>query len=379
MHQQTQIDRALEAAQRPLLLESPQQLREAVDQWADNELLGIDTEFVRERTYRAHLGLIQVSDGHTAWLADPVSLGSLDALNEMMNRSQTTKILHSCSEDLDVLSNTLGGLPGPMVDTQIACAMLGQPLQLGYHHAVKWIFDVEIDKDQTRSNWLKRPLTSHQLRYAAMDVVLLPMMLEVLRSRLEAIGRWEWLQEDVDRMKYNSLNPPAPENAYLRFSAVSRLDETTLKVLQALAAWREETAEKRDLARGFVISDIGLMRLAQSRPSSRNQIKDIADIHPGALRRYRETLLEIIATAQNSQSTPDSVKELSGAQKRQLKNMRKLVVSRSEQLNIDPALLASRKELEKLIRATADDQPLPERFMGWRNEVITGELLQVTV
>ena len=130
MLQTRQVKTALSAAEHPILLESAAQLLSAAKQWQNCRTLGIDTEFVRERTYRADLGLVQISDGATAWLVDPVALGSLDPLTELMAQKNITKILHSSSEDLEVLLHVLGVMPEPMVDTQIACAMLGQSLQL---------------------------------------------------------------------------------------------------------------------------------------------------------------------------------------------------------------------------------------------------------
>jgi ribonuclease D len=376
MLQTTYMDNALSAAKHPILLESEAQLIAAAGDWRNSRSLGIDTEFVRERTYRADLGLVQISDGATAWLVDPVAIGSLDPLTELMEQQGITKILHSSSEDLEVLLHELGVLPEPMVDTQIACAMLGQPLQLGYHHAVKWLLGIDIDKDQTRSNWCRRPLSSKQLHYAAMDVVLLPMMLDGLRQRLEDIGRWEWLEEDVARMKRNSLSPVTPENAYLRFPANERLDDSSLRVLQALAAWREKIADSRNRARGFVVSDTGLMKMAQLKPSCPDEIRDIEDIHPGMLRRYQDQLLQLIATARSDHSAVERIEQLGNAQKKQLNGMRLTVRSRAEELGIDPALLASRRELERLIRAVSHEQPLPERFLGWRKQVITEDLLE---
>jgi len=376
MLQTNRISTALFAAEHPVLLESTAQMQLAVKEWKSSAVLGIDTEFVRERTYRADLGLVQVSDGSTAWLVDPVALDSLDSLSELMNQPETMKILHSSSEDLEVLLHTLGALPEPMVDTQIACAMLGQPLQMAYHHAVKWLFDVEIDKDQTRSNWCRRPLNSNQLRYAAMDVVLLPIMLRELRQRLEDAGRWEWLQEDVARLKQNSRTPVQPESAYLRFPGIGRLDESSLSVLQALAAWREKTARSRNRARGFVISDAGVIQLARLKPSSIEEIRDIDEIHPGALNRYQNQLLPLIDRAQSQKIDLPLVKQLGNAQKRQLNSMRKLVRVRADELSIDPALLASKRELEKLIRAVTSKQALPGRFLGWRKQIITDDLLE---
>ena len=359
-----------------MLLESAAQLSAAAKDWQSSASLGIDTEFVRERTYRADLGLVQISDGDTAWLVDPIAIGSLEPLTELLAAREITKILHSGSEDLEVLLHVLGVLPDPLVDTQVACAMLGQPLQMGYHHAVKWMFDVDIDKDQTRSNWCRRPLDRKQLRYAAMDVVLLPLLLEKLRQKLEDRGRWEWLQEDVSRMNQSTLSPVTPENAWLRFPNNGRLEESTLRVLQALAAWRERVANNKNRARGFVVSDAGLMQMAKIKPSHPEEIQDIDELHPGMLRRYQEQLLQLIAQARSDTSELVRIANLSNAEQRQLKAMRKIVQSRAEELGFDPALLASKRELEKLIRAIGKDQPLPERFLGWRKQVITDDLLQ---
>jgi ribonuclease D len=370
------MKQALSAGEHPILLESAAQLADAANQWESSEMLGIDTEFVRERTYRADLGLVQISNGRTAWLVDPRAVGSLEPLAQLMANTAITKILHSSSEDLEVLMYALGQLPEPLVDTQIASAMLGQPLQMAYQHAVKWLFDVSIDKDQTRSNWCRRPLHSRQLRYAAMDVVLLPMMLQKIRPQLEEAGRWEWLVEDVARMKRNSLTPVEPEKAYLRFPGIGRMDSNALKALQALAAWREKTAKMKNRARGFVISDSGLMQLARLRPSSEKEIREIEEIHPGALHRYQTQLLQLITDSQFSTATVENIEKLSNTQHQQLKAMRRSVSESAQELGIDPALLASRRELEKLIRAAATGQQIPERFLGWRKEIITDDLVQ---
>ena len=371
------IKKAIEAAGNPILLESLVQLEEAGKIWMDCTILGIDTEFVRERTYRADLGLVQISDGETAWLLDPLAVESYDPLLRMMENPGILKLLHSGSEDMEVLQNAIGAIPEPLIDTQIACAMLGQPLQLGYHHALKWLFDVDIDKDQTRSNWLKRPLNERQLHYAAMDVVLLPEMLLTLRPKLEEAGRWSWLEEDVARMRRNALEAVDPEYAYMRFSAIGRMDNKTLQVLRYLARWREQVAKKRNRARGFVISDSAMLQLARAKPSSAQQLRDINDIHPVALSMYEGTLLQLISDAAGDPAPVEKLEQLDDRQRQQLKDMRSIVQSRSTELGVDPALLASRRELEKLIRALAAGTPIPERFLGWRKEIITDQLMGV--
>lgn len=359
------------------MLETPAQLKEAAKSWSQSQVLGLDTEFVRERTYRADLGLVQVSDGETAWLFDPLAIESAQALVEMLVNPSIIKLLHSGSEDLEVLLNTYGVLPEPLVDTQVACAMLGQPLQMGYHHTVKWMFDVEIDKEQTRSNWLKRPLTPSQLHYAAMDVVLLPEMLLTLQPRLEQLGRWSWLQEDIARMQQIARTPVDPDFAYLRFSGLGRLDDDTLRALKHLSRWREFTASERNRARGFVVSDAAMLQLARSRPSAAEELRSIEGLHPVALSRYGTALLEALSEATSDQQPVEIPEQLDERQRGLLKKMRQIVQQQSTELDIEPALLASRKELEKLIRALATGSPVPERFLGWRKAIVTDQLTSI--
>jgi ribonuclease D len=207
-------------------------------------------------------------------------------------------------------------------------------------------------------------------------VVLLPEMLLMLRSKLEDAGRWTWLEEDVTRMQRNALTSVDPEFAYMRFSAIGRMDNGSLQALKYLARWREHTADERNRARGFVISDSAMLQLAREKPASTEQLRDIDDIHPVALSRYEDTLLQLIADAVGDQRPVEKFEQLNDRQRLQLKNMRSMVQARSAELAVDPALLASRRELEKLIRALAAKSPIPERFLGWRKEIITDRLMQ---
>lgn len=373
----TTVNQAIEAAKHPNLLETPAQLEAAERAWSASSVLGIDTEFVRERTYRADLGLVQISDGRSAWLWDPLPFASHAAVKRLLENPRILKVLHSGSEDLEVLRHSLDAIPEPLVDTQIACAMLGQPLQLAFGAAAKWLFGVEIDKEHTRSNWLKRPLAAGQLHYAAMDVVLLPMMLEELQPRLQAAGRWSWLEEDVARMQRNSDLAVDADEAWLRIGGAARLDDEGRRALRHLARWREETAMARNRARGFVVSDAGLMELARLRPRTAADLRLVEHLHPRALARYQHDLLRTIEAAAADRSTVQPIEPLSETQRRTLNLMRKKVQSRAGELAVDPALLASRRELEKLVRSGGSPEAVPERFLGWRRGAITDELLAI--
>ena len=371
------IGQALKAAQEPLLLENSEQLLAAANDWRKQATLGIDTEFLRERTYRAQLGLIQVSDGRKAWLVDTIRLQNLQPLRELLTDPGILKVLHSASEDLEVLWNTLGVAPRPMVDTQIACALLGQPLQVSYHHAVKWMTGVEVDKELTRSNWTRRPLKPAQLHYAATDVVFLPAILEKLRAELLERGRWSWLEEDVAQMIESSQQDTEPARAYLRLSASGQLDMASLHVLRALAAWREQTASERNLARGFVVPDKALLQLARQKPGSVPQLLQLSELHPNALRRYQDDLLDIIRANSDKQEPIEQALPLNNQQRRLINAMRDAVQKQARSLQVDPAILASKKQLEALLRAHQSGSPVPRRLSGWRESLITRKLLQV--
>lgn len=370
-----EIQTALQAALKPQFLQTTQQLQNAALEWKNSAVLGLDTEFVRERTYRAELGLVQVSDGVQAWLVDVVQIPDLGALRAMFADQAILKVFHSSSEDFEVLWHTLKVSPQPVADTQIACAMIGQPLQMSYHNAIKWLTGIEVDKDQTRSNWLRRPLTERQLHYAATDVVFLPMLLRETKKALQQQNKWQWLEEECDRAIAQSRESTEPGLAYLRLGAAASLGPQQLKVLRELAAWREVQATHRNLARGFVISDAELVQVARTMPESESQLAAIEGLHARTMQNYSAQLVNAVRQGRESSKAADPVQTLDKNQKKAVSEMRDLVQKQADSHGIDPALLASRKVLESLLRAVEKDDEIPERLSGWRYSVITEKLL----
>ncbi len=366
---------AIAASRHPILLDTPAQLARARKAWRKCSILAIDTEFVRERTYWAQPGLFQISDGHTAWLVDPVAIRDLRQLSELFADGSITKIFHSPSEDLDMIWHSLEVVPQPMVDTQLACAMLGQGLQLGYHKAVHWLLGVEVAKDQTRSNWIHRPLNPAQLRYAALDVVLLPQMWSILQERLDELGRRAWLEEEMSQLLMAVQRPLEPNHSYLRVKGASRLSAAQLPRLQHLAAWREVKALEQDIPRGFVVRDNSLIQVVAQQPQSLDELKSIDGIHGSSLRKFGAELLSVCQQVGQAGNGHELSKPLADVERRMLRSMRQVCTRLSDEWGIDPALLASKKELENLLRCLdAGDNP-PARFTGWRYEILTRELL----
>jgi len=374
MIKQREIDTALAAANDPIMIESAGQLRRWIDEWKEIEVLGIDTEFVRERTWRAELGLVQVSDGKKVWLVDPLKVGTLKPMAVLFETPSLVKILHAPSEDLDVLFYATGAGPEPLYDTQTACALLGQSLQMGYHKTTEWLLGVAIDKGETRSNWCKRPLRPAQLHYAALDVCLLPLMYRELDTRLESLGRSEWLKEECARQVRRAQVPVDPEQAWKRINGNGKLDGTSLAVLKLLATWRDLQAEKRKLARGFFIKDAALLNIARAKPDSLESLSAMGILHPRMLERHGLFIIETIGNVHREGLTVKPLKVLQPSQRKLLARMKALVQKKSEELSVEPALLASKRDLEGLI-LTAPGEPLPERFTGWRKAIITNDLM----
>lgn len=376
MINQSEIKIALAAANQPIMVESAAQLQQAVKDWLNCEVIGIDTEFVRETTWRANLGLVQLSDGERVWLVDPLKTGPLEPLSALFEDQSISKILHAPSEDLDVLLYSTGAVPKPLFDTQIACAMLGQSLQMGYHTTVEWLLNISIDKGETRSNWCKRPLRPAQLHYAALDVCLLPMMYQQLLARLQELGRGNWLVEDCARSLTRALTPADPELSWRRINGNGRLDGQSLAILQSLATWRDKEAERRNLARGFVIKDKALLTIANRQPESLDALSELDVWHPKAIQRHGHTLIGVIEKIIRQGHTAEPPEVLEPEHRKLMSDMRRLVLSVATKLAVDPALLASKRELESLILSPTGE-PLPERFLGWRKELITDGLIEL--
>ncbi len=372
-----EIEAALRAAQRPIILETHEQLAVAAETWSHTEVLGIDTEFLRERTYWAELGLVQVSDGRQAWLVDVIKIGELEPLKSMFENQAVLKVFHSSSEDFEALWHALHVSPQPVADTQLACAMIGQPLQMSYHNAIKWLAGIEIDKDQTRSNWLRRPLSAKQLHYAATDVVFLPALVSRVRETLQEQNKWQWLEEDVSAAIAQSRESLDPQDAYLRLSGAANLEPLQLQALKSLAAWREREARQRNFPRGFVISDTEMMLVSRQLPDTLEALRKIEDLHERTVNRHGSALVEAVQAGLNSTESVVAIQALDKSQKRIIADMRKLVLAAADTHGVDPALLASRKVLESLLRAVESGTDVPERLSGWRYPVITEKLIKL--
>lgn len=361
--------RAVEQAQ---YLESEIAIEDAASKCASHHAVGLDTEFVREKTFYARPGLVQVSDGRQVWLVDVVAVPRSEALGKLLGDSETVKVLHSVGEDLEILQAVGGRWPGPLFDTQVAAAMLGQPLQLKYEHLVKAVLGAEPDGGKARNDWCRRPLADELLHYAAEDVIWLTRLKERLEEQLERAGRLEWHREDcariVERARAGDRTPPLA-----RVKGAGRLETPAVARLEALAQWRERAARQKDLPRRFVISDDKLIELAQAEGK---RLTETIGRLPGGQRRRFGTAIEasLAAVDVGNFERPDWLEPLTAEDRERVRVAQKAVRSIAEELGIEPAVIASKKELTRLIRGER-----PDWLNGWRSHFLAGRLENASV
>lgn len=358
-------------------VDTPQALAAAAARWRQAPAIGIDSEFVRERTFYPRLGLLQVSDGAHSTLLDPVALVDLEPLRAVLADPTVVKVAHSPSEDMEVLFHRFGEFPAALFDTQLAAALVGHEAAMSYQRLVRELLGIELAKGETRTDWLRRPLSPAQVEYAAQDVELLLPLYRQLRPQLEESGRLAWLLEEAQRLREPGRFLPPPEDAYLRLGGLGSLDRRQLAALRALAAWRERQARERDLPRNFVLKEAAMVTLARRQPQSLADLAGVPELPPKQIERYGETLLRLIREARQLRPEEMPAPRPKGARDERgrelVDRLVEAVRQRAEAIGVTPTLLASRRDLKQLLTCPAEELP-PPALAGWRWEQIGNDL-----
>jgi len=238
--------------------------------------IAIDTEFLRERTYRPELCLLQIASGgsdKTVACIDPLAVDNIDPLLDVIYEPSVLKVLHAAGQDLEIFYWLRGEVPHNLFDTQVAAPLLGYAEQIGYGNLVSEILKKELSKSHSRADWSRRPLPAKQLQYAADDVIYLSQMYPVMRDRLNKLGRLSWLdQEWLDMTRSEIYEKPAGE-VWKRLRHIEKLKGPRLSIAQQLASWRELTARKENLPRNWLMKDETISDLAKQMPDELGELK----------------------------------------------------------------------------------------------------------
>ena len=334
--------------------------------------IGVDTEFMREKTFFAELCLVQVSCNETIYCIDPLHGNGIDAFWEsLMGR---TWVVHSARQDIEVIYQTAKKMPFGLFDTQIAAGLLGYAPQLGYANLVKELFDVDVPKSHTRANWLRRPLPDEYLHYAAEDVEYLLPAHDVLAAALKEKGRLAWAEEDSMLLLSSALYDVDPGLAIDRMKGARNLRGSRRTAAARLAAWRESEALRANRPRQWIAKDSALLEIASRLPSDVEALAEIDGLPPGLIRRTGKDIIAAVAAARTDANDYAPPRPPDESQKAQLKVMQKLVAEKAADLGVAAETVASKRDLSAVI---LDGDNASRVLQGWRREIIGDQLLQM--
>lgn len=328
--------------------------------------VGLDTEFVRERTWWPVLALVQIAIDDDILLVDPTVPGMPEAIAELLGDTRVLKIMHSPSEDLIAFGHTCNALPAPLFDTQAAAALAGLGAGLGYQRLVQNALGVTLEKGETRSDWLRRPLSASQREYAADDVVHLAALHDLLRDKLAMLQRSAWLDEDAERTLRNAADDSLDPWPHLGVRPAQDFDAEAQTRLLRLMRWREAFARERDLPKNWVIDQPLALQLAQRPPEDFTALQKLLDATPKSPRKLAKELWAALTTPLDDEASMPPVRRDGDIDKQKLKRLQQAVTEVAGELDLPEGMLASRRWLEALL----DGGQWPDALQGWRRTLL---------
>lgn len=366
----------------PIWIDDNKALAELCERWSQQAAIAVDTEFMRSETFYPIAGLLQIGDGKGCYLIDPLTITDVEPLKALLVNENVTKVLHSCSEDLEMFDKWLGLIPSPLFDTQIAAAFAGLGYGLGYANLVKAVLGIEIPKNETRSDWLARPLSVSQLNYAALDVAHMLIVYGKILQIIKDTERMDWVKQDCADLVAKARAPVDFSDAYQKVGFAFKLRSNELAILKTLSLWRESEARARDIPRNRLIKESCMWEVARKKPTTLNQLSHCGEIPQRTLKADGEHILAMVAGALASDPAtfPDRVEPpLAQSQGPLMKALKAFVREQAEAVNIPSEILIRKKEYEHIVRSglKGGSYQLPERLKGWRYPIIGKGLIHL--
>jgi ribonuclease D len=349
------------------LIEDDDAFAALVDRLVDEERYAIDTEFHRERTYFPQVALVQIADSHGVALVDALSV-DLHPFAKVLD-GPGLAVMHAARQDMEVMERSCGTLPARLVDTQLAAGFLGYTSP-SLSTLLERELDVRAPKADRLTDWLRRPLYAAQLTYAAADVAHLLQLHTILMTRVEERGRTAWVEEACEELRTEYRGPRDPDEAWRRIKEIRHLRGSALAIAQAVAAWREQRAIETDQTPRFVLSDLGVVGVAAAAPERVDDLRSLRGVEGRNLRSgLAEELLAVVRAAEGTTPVrpPTShVPELPSELRPAVPLVSAWVSQRARELELETSLLATRSDLEDLLRGV----PSARLTHGWRAELV---------
>ena len=342
--------------------------------------VGIDTEFVWTKTYYPKLGLLQMAyDREHCILVDTLAVTDASPLAELLSSPCVVKVFHEAGSDLPILHRWCGAVPCNVADTRIAAGFCGLTAALSLRKLLISQLGVSLNKTETRTDWLHRPLTDAQIEYAGDDVIFLPELYLKLKNMLASVENFGYFQEEMK--KYENKEYYAEVSAEDSWQHVSRpgylkFTMQDYAVLQRLAAWRERVAREKDITRNRIIRDSSLALAAVKHPYSYNEVAQLEGMANSPAMRYAKEIAEIVTDAMKLKKDEWPTMNIPIVEQRALRQAAERILSlarkRSEARRIDLPILASRREVDSLATAilSRGDVSSSSLMNGWKHEVL---------
>ncbi len=349
------------------LIEDDDAFAALVDRLVGQERYAIDTEFHRERTYFPQVALVQIADEHGIALVDALSV-DLHPFAKVLD-GPGLAVMHAARQDMEVMERSCGTVPSRLVDTQLAAGFLGYTSP-SLSTLLERELQVKAPKADRLTDWLRRPLGEAQLIYAAADVAHLLELHAILMARVEDKGRTEWVEAACEELRTEARGPRDPDDAWRRIKEIRHLRDSSLAIAQAVAAWREQRAIDTDQTPRFVLSDLGVVGVAAAAPTTIEELRSLRGVDGRNLRGgMAEELLAVVAGSRDNapvRAPASQVKEMPAELRPAVPLVSAWVSQRARDLELETALLATRSDLEDLLRGVPDAR----LTTGWRAELV---------
>jgi ribonuclease D len=363
-----------------VLVDSPDDLEALTTAAKGTARIGLDTEFMREKTYRAQLCLVQVSAGDDIFIIDPLKVDTAPVA-ALVADTDVEVLLHAARQDLELFNDLYGVIPTNVFDVQAAAGFAGYGASLSYGKLVEATLGITLEKGESYTDWCRRPLTDKQLRYAGDDVRYLGAIADRLKDELDAGGRLKWALGEMETFEAPESYAFEPSVAWLRVKGRGTLNGRQLAVLRELAAWREEEASRRDIPRGWVIKDPTLIELARRSPTSTNALRDIRGLNSKEAERSGRSMIAAVGRGRDSEAIKTAKPPSRSAQERarMLSGLTDAVIrSRCEAAGVATELVVTRSEVEGLLLdmfSGAMDESRHRVLQGWRRDLVGDAIL----
>ncbi|MEE2024771.1 ribonuclease D [Alkalimonas mucilaginosa] len=355
-------------------------LQQFCAQAATKPFLLLDTEFIRQSTLQPKLGLIQLYDGEELVLVDPLAISDWQPLRNLLANTQVTKVMHACMEDLDAFQTIGIECIAPLIDTQMAALLLGQGSSVGFAALVEQVTGTKLDKGESRTNWLARPLRDAQLSYAANDVLYLLPVYQQLEQQLTA-EQYQLLQQEAEQLQLRRSMQWPDQLRFIDVKNSWQLAPRALAILQQLVVWRLDYARSKDLALGLIFKDAQLFDIARKAPASFAALQAIPGLPERELKRHGQMVLRIVAQVLDTDPAlwpqPAYHREHFAGYREVTAQIRDSVQQAARQHQLPAELLATKRQQTEYLNwcwrvSDAERQSLavPEVVRGWRQALL---------